>query len=59
MVPRLRSLEGIEAASHLERLELSSGALTDLSPLAGLPNLREVDITMAGGVRVTDVAELH
>lgn len=59
MVPGLRSLDGIETASRLERLRLSSGAITDLSPLAALPNLREVDITMAGGVRITDVNALH
>lgn len=59
MVPGLRSLDGIETASRLERLGLSSGAITDLSPLAALPNLREVDITMAGGVRITDVNALH
>lgn len=59
MVPRLRSLEGIEAASRLERLELSASAVTDLSPLAALPDLREVDITMAGGVRITDVSAVR
>ena len=58
MVPGLRSLDGIETAPRLERLALSSGAITDLSPLAGLPNLREVDITMAGGIRITDVEDL-
>lgn len=59
MVPGLRSLDGIETARRLEHLSLSSGALTDLSPLAALRNLREVDITMAGGVRITDVKDLH
>jgi hypothetical protein len=59
MVPGLRSLDGIETASRLERLSLSSGAITDLSPLAALPNLRAVDITMAGGVRITDVNDLR
>ena len=59
MVPGLRSLDGIETASRLERFGLSSGAIRDLSPLAALPNFREVDITMAGGVRVTDVNDLH
>lgn len=59
MVPGLRSLDGIETASRLERLALSSGAITDLSPLAALPNLCEVDITMAGGVRITDVNDVR
>lgn len=59
MVPGLRSLDGIETASRLERLCLSSSAITDLGPLAALPNLREVDITMAGGVRITDVNDVH
>lgn len=59
MVPGLRSLDGIETAPRLERVAVSSSAVTDLSPLAGLPNLREVDITMAGGVRITDVDELR
>lgn len=59
MVPGLRSLDGIETASRLECFGLSSGAITDLSPLTALPNLREVDITMAGGVRITDVKDLH
>jgi hypothetical protein len=59
MVPGLRSLDGIESAPLLERLTLSSSAITDLSPLAALPNLREVDITMAGGVRITDVDDVH
>lgn len=58
MVPRLRSLDGIEAAQRLERLSLSA-AITDLSPLSALPNLREVDITLAGGVRITDVNDVH
>lgn len=59
MVRGLRSLDGIETAPRLERLSLSSGAITDLSPLAALPNLREVDITLAGGIRITDVDDLH
>ena len=59
MVPGLRSLDGIETAPRLERFSLSSSAITDVRPLAALPNLRDVDITMAGGVRITDVAELH
>lgn len=59
MVPGLRSLDGIETAPRLERLTLSSSAITDLSPLAALPNLREVDITLAGGVRITHVNDLH
>jgi hypothetical protein len=58
MVPGLRNLDGIETASRLERFALSYGSVTDLSPLAALPNLREVDITMAGGVRITDVNDL-
>jgi Leucine-rich repeat (LRR) protein len=58
IVPGLRSLEGIETASRLERLYMSSAAITDVSPLAALPNLREVDITLAGGVRITDVNDL-
>jgi hypothetical protein len=59
MVPGLRSLDGIETAVRLEHLSLSSGAITDLSPLAALPNLREVDITLASGVRITDVNDLR
>ena len=58
-VPGLCSLDGIETAPRLERLVLSSGAITDLSPLAALPNLREVDITIAGGVRITDVEDVR
>ena len=58
MVPGLRSLDGIETASRLESFALSYGSVTDLSPLAALPNLREVDITMAGGVRIADVNDL-
>ncbi|MGN6574456.1 MAG: leucine-rich repeat domain-containing protein [Nocardioides sp.] len=58
MVPGLRSLDGIETAPRLERFALWGGSVTDLSPLAALPNLREVDITMAGGVRITDVNDL-
>lgn len=59
MVPGLRSLDGIETAPRLERLALSSSSVTDLSPLAALPHLREVDITMAGGVRITDVDDVR
>lgn len=59
MVPGLRSLDGIETAPRLERFSLSSSSITDLSPLAALPNLRHVDITMAGGVRITDVADVR
>lgn len=59
MVPGLRSLDGIETAPRLERLSLSSSTVTDLSPLLALPNLREIDITMAGGVRITDVKDLR
>lgn len=59
MVPGLRSLEGIETAARLEHFSLSCSSITDLTPLAALPNLREVDITMAGGVRITDVEELR
>lgn len=59
MVPGLRSLDGIETAPRLERLALLSSSVTDLSPLAALPNLREVDITMAGGVRITDVDDVR
>lgn len=58
MVPGLRNLDGIETASRLERFALSCGSVIDLSPLAALPNLREVDITMPGGVRITDVSNL-
>ena len=57
MVPGLRSLDGIETASRLERLTLSCGSV-DLSPLAALTNLREVDITLPGGVRISDVNDL-
>lgn len=58
MVPGLRSLDGIETAHRLERLTLATANLTDLSPLAALHRLREVDITLAGGVRITDVNRL-
>lgn len=59
MVPGLRSLDGIETAHRLERLTLSSSRVTDLSPLTALPNLREVDLLLAGGVRITDVDDLR
>ena len=59
MVPGLRSLDGIETAPRLERVVLSSSTITDLSPLAALPHLREVDLTLAGGVRITDVSDLR
>jgi hypothetical protein len=59
MVPGLRSLDGIETAPRLERVSLSSSSLSDLSPLAALPHLREVDLTLAGGVRITDVESLR
>jgi hypothetical protein len=59
MVPGLRSLEGIGSATRLERLTLSSGRISDISPLASLPLLREVDLTLGGGVRITDVAALR
>jgi hypothetical protein len=58
MVPGLRSLDGIETASRLERFALTSSTITDLSPLSALPNLREVDINLAGGVRITDIKAL-
>ena len=58
MVPGLRSLDGIETAQRLERVVLS-GTIADLSPLAALPHLREVDLTLAGGVRITDVSALR
>lgn len=59
MVPGLRSLDGIESAPLLERVTLSSSSISDLSPLAALPNLREVDLTLDGGVRITDVNDLR
>lgn len=58
MVPGLRTLDGLQTASRLERLALSSGTITDLSPLSALAHLREVDITLAGGVRITAVEDL-
>lgn len=59
MVLGLRSLDGIETAQRLERLHLSSSRITDLSPLAALPHLRHVDLTLAGGVRITDVGAVR
>jgi hypothetical protein len=53
IVPWAR-LDGIEKFSALEELTLE-GSLTDLSPLAGLPNLAKL---ILGGERFTDLAPL-
>lgn len=58
MVPGLRTLDGIEVASRLERVTLRSSKVTDLGPLTRLPNLRHVDVVIAGGRRITEVSDL-
>ncbi len=40
----LESLKGIETLDKLEIIFLDSGAASDLSPLAGLPRLRRLEI---------------
>jgi internalin A len=44
---RLTSLEGFDAYTALERLEISGGTLPDLTPLASLPKLAQLELRAA------------
>lgn len=54
--PALEKLDGIEAAVGLERLDLTGNArLTNLAPLAGLSQLRELNLAGCRGIVDTGV----
>lgn len=59
MVPALRSLEGIEVAAGLETVRIWATKVSDLEPLLLLPSLREVDVNLGHGIRLTDLDALR
>ena len=47
----LTSLEGLEKSQHLEKLVLSKSAIQDLSAIAQLPNLKEIECDQCDGIK--------
>jgi len=52
----LTSLEGLEKSQHLEKLVLTKSAIQDLSAIAQLPNLKEIECDQCDGI--TDASAL-
>jgi hypothetical protein len=47
----LSSLEGLEKSQHLEKLVLTKSAIEDLSAVAKLPNLKEIECDQCDGIK--------
>lgn len=54
----VKSLEGLQYATHLELLDLQQNDVTDLSPLAHLPRLRSIRLGQNGLTTLDGLGEL-